>query len=113
MNEKGLAFDSTSVPYTEPNIHDERPQNLVPEIFSCETISEVINYKSSHQIYQQEGSVQSMYLDNTGESVVFNIGIDGEFDFFRDNNTFQLASNYYFNDTSRAVSYTHLTLPTN
>ncbi len=101
MNEKGLAFDSTSVPYTEPNLHDERPQNLVPEIFSCETISEVINYKSSHQIYQQEGSVQSMYLDNTGESVVFNIGVDGEFDFFRDNTTFQLASNYYFNDTSR------------
>lgn len=101
MNEKGLAFDATSVPYTEPNIHSERPQYLVPEIFSCETIDEVINYKSVHQIYQQEGSVQSMYLDNKGESVVFNIGVDGEFDFFRDNTTFQLASNYYFNDTSR------------
>ncbi len=101
MNEKGLAFDSTSVPHTTPNLHSERPQNLVPEIFSCETITEVIDYKAAHGVYQQEGSVQSMYLDITGESVVFNIGFDGEFDFFRNNDTFQIASNYYFNDTSR------------
>ncbi|MFW9939127.1 MAG: hypothetical protein ACFFD5_15885, partial [Candidatus Thorarchaeota archaeon] len=101
MNEKGLAFDSTSVPHTTPNLHSERPQNLVPELFSCETITEVIDYKAAHGVYQQEGSIQSMYLDITGESVVFNIGVDGEFDFFRNNNTFQLASNYYFNDTSR------------
>ncbi|MFX0000961.1 MAG: hypothetical protein ACFE88_12690 [Candidatus Hermodarchaeota archaeon] len=101
MNEKGLAFDSTSVPYTTPNLHSERPQNLVPEIFSCKTITEVIDYKAAHGVYQQEGSVQSMYLDNTGESVVFNIGVDGEFDFFRNNDTFQLASNFYFNNTSR------------
>ncbi|MFX1438107.1 MAG: hypothetical protein ACFFAA_13080 [Promethearchaeota archaeon] len=101
MNEKGLAFDLTSVPYTTPNLHNERPQNLVPEIFNCETITEVIDYKAAHGVYEQEGSVQSMYLDITGESVVFNIGLDGEFDFFRNNSTFQLASNYYFNDTSR------------
>lgn len=101
MNEKGLAFDSTSVPHTSPNLHSERPQNLVPEIFSCENISEVIDYKGSHRVYQQEGSIQSMFLDTTGESVVFNIGTDGEFDFFRNNDTFQLCSNYYINDTSR------------
>lgn len=101
MNEKGLAFDSTSVPHTTPNLHSERPQNLVPEVFSCETITEVIDYKAAHGVYQQEGSIQSMYLDITGESVVFNIGLDGEFDFFRNNETFQLSSNYYFNDTSR------------
>ena len=101
MNEEGLAFDATSVPHTIPNLHSERPQNLIPEIFSCETITDVIDYKAAHSVYQQEGSVQSMYLDNTGESVVFNIGIDGEFDFFRNNDTFQLASNYYYNDTLR------------
>ncbi|MFW9941485.1 MAG: hypothetical protein ACFFFT_10635 [Candidatus Thorarchaeota archaeon] len=101
MNEKGLAWDSTSVPHTTPNLHSERPQNLVPEIFSCESITEVIDYKAAHGVYQEEGSVQSMYLDITGESVVFNIGIDGEFDFFRNNETFQLSSNYYYNDTSR------------
>ncbi|MFX1365042.1 MAG: hypothetical protein ACFFCE_02645 [Promethearchaeota archaeon] len=101
MNEKGLAYDSTSVPHTTPNYHSERPQNLVPELFSCETITEVIDYKLSHGVYQQEGSIQSMFLDVTGESVVFNIGLDGEFDFFRNNDTFQLASNYYFNNTSR------------
>ncbi|MFX1567088.1 MAG: hypothetical protein ACFFCV_01835 [Promethearchaeota archaeon] len=101
MNEKGLASDSTSVPYTSPNLHSERPQNLVPDLFSCETIADVIDYKAAHGVYQQEGSIQSMYLDKSGESVVFNIGIDGEFDFFRNNETFQIASNYYFNDTSR------------
>ena len=101
MNEKGLAFDSTSVPHTTPNLHSERPQNLVPEIFSCEKITEVIDYKAAHGVYKQEGSVQSMYLDITGESVVFNIGFDREFDFFCNNDTFQLASNYYYNDTSR------------
>jgi hypothetical protein len=101
MNEKGLAFDLTSVPHTTPNLHSERPQNLVPELFSCETLTDVIDYKSTHGVYQQEGSVQSMFLDITGESVVFNIGSDSEFDFFRNNNTFQIASNFYFNDTSR------------
>jgi len=42
-----------------------------------------------------------MYLDNTGESVVYNIGLDGEFDFFRNNETYQLASNFYYDDPSR------------
>ena len=101
MNEKGLAFDSTSVPYTTPNLHNERQPYLVPEIFSCETISEVIEYKNTHSLYQQEGSIQSFYVDKSGESVVFNIGEDGEFDFFPNNETFQLASNFYFNDTLR------------
>ena len=101
MNEKGLAFDSTSVPHTEPNLHDERPPSLVPEIFSCETISEVIEYKQTHGVYQQEGSVQSFYVDKSGESVVFNIGEDGEFNFFRDNGSFQLATNFYVDDPSR------------
>jgi hypothetical protein len=101
MNEKGLAFDSTSVPYTQPNLHNEREPYLVPEIFQCETISEVIEYKSNHSVYQQEGSIQSMYLDKTGESVIFNIGLEGEFNFFRNNDTFQLASNFYYNDPLR------------
>lgn len=101
MNEKGLAFDSTSVPHTTPNLHNERQPYLVPEIFSCENISEVIEYKAVVNVYQQEGSIQSMYADKTGESVVFNIGEDGEFDFFSNNETFQLASNYYFDDPSR------------
>jgi len=100
MNEKGLAFDSTSVPHTEPNLHDERPPNLVPEIFSCETISEVVEYKKTHGVYQQEGSVQSFYVDKSGESVVFHIGEDGEFSFFRNNGSFQLATNYYVEDPS-------------
>jgi hypothetical protein len=101
INEKGLAFDSTSVPHTSPNLHNERPQNLIPEIFSCENITEVIDYKAAHAVYQQEGSVQSMYLDDTGESVVFNIGLDGEFDFYLNNETYQLTSNYYYDDPSR------------
>jgi len=101
MNEKGLAFDSTSVPHTEPNLHDERSPNLVPEIFSCETISEVVEYKQTHGVYQQEGSVQSFYVDKSGESVVFHIGEDGEFSFFRNNGSFQLATNYYVEDPSR------------
>jgi hypothetical protein len=101
MNEKGLAFDSSSVPHTEPNLHDERPPNLVPEIFSCETISEVVEYKKTHGVYQQEGSVQSFYLDKSGESVVFHIGEDGEFSFFRSDESFQLASNFYVDDPSR------------
>jgi len=101
MNEKGLAFDSTSVPYTEPNLHNERPRYLVPEIFSCETISEVIEYKRTHNVYQQEGSVQSFYVDKSGESVVFHIGEDGEFSFFRNDGRFQLATNFYVDDPSR------------
>ncbi|MFX0182203.1 MAG: hypothetical protein ACFE95_03890 [Candidatus Hodarchaeota archaeon] len=101
MNEKGLAFDLTSVPYTEPNLHNERPPNLIPEIFQCETITEVIEYKKTHGVYQQEGRVQAFYVDKSGESVVFNIGEDGEFSFFRNNESFQLASNYYVNDSSR------------
>lgn len=101
MNEKGLAFDSTSVPYTTPNLHNERQPYLVPELFSCENISEVIEYKAVHNVYQQEGRIQSMYADKTGESVVFNIGVDGEFDFFSNNETFQLASNFYFDDPLR------------
>ncbi|UCH57623.1 MAG: hypothetical protein JSV18_01510 [Candidatus Bathyarchaeota archaeon] len=101
MNEKGLAFDSSSVPNTEPNLHDERPPNLVPEIFSCETISEVVEYKKTHGVYQQEGSVQSFYVDKSGESVVFNIGEDGEFQFYRNNERYQLASNFYVEDSSR------------
>jgi hypothetical protein len=101
MNEEGLAFDSTSVPYTTPNLHNERETNLVPEIFSCKTINEVIEYKNTHNIYQQEGRVQSFYADKLGESVVFNIGKDGEFDFFPNNETFQLASNFYYDNPSR------------
>jgi len=101
MNEKGLAFDSTSVPHTEPNLHNERLPNLVPEIFSCETISEVIEYKKTHGVYQQEGSVQSFYVDKSGESLVFHIGEDGEFNFFRNNESYQLASNFYVDDPSR------------
>jgi len=101
MNEKGLAFDSTSVPYTEPNLHNERPRSLVPELFSCETISEVIEYKKTHNVYQQEGSVQSFYVDKSGESVVFHIGEDGEFNFFRNNESLQLSSNFYTDDPSR------------
>ncbi len=101
MNEKGLAFDSTSVPYTTPNLHNERLPYLLPELFSCENLSEVIEYKATHSVYQQEGSVQSMYVDKTGESVVFNIGVDGEYDFFHNNDTFQLASNFYVDDPSR------------
>jgi hypothetical protein len=101
MNEKGLAFDLTSVPYTEPNLHNERLPNLVPEIFSCETISEVIEYKETHGVYQQEGSVQSFYVDKSGESVVFNIGEDGEYHFYPNNERFQLASNFYVEGPSR------------
>jgi hypothetical protein len=101
MNEKGLAFDSTSVPHTEPNLHDERPPSLVPEIFSCETISEVVEYKETHGVYQQEGSVQSFYLDKSGESVVFHIGEDGEFSFIRNDESYQLATNFYVDDPSR------------
>ena len=101
MNEKGLAFDSTSVPYTEPNLHNERLPSLVPEIFSCETISEVIEYKKTHGVYQQEGSVQSIYVDKSGESLVFHIGEDGEFNFFHNNESYQLASNFYVDDSSR------------
>ena len=101
MNEKGLAFDLTSVPYTEPNLHNEKPQYLVPEIFCCETISQVIEYKKTHGVYQQEGRVQSFYVDKSGESVAFSIGEDGEFNFVRNNRDFQLATNYYVDDPSR------------
>ena len=101
MNEKGLAFDLTSVPYTEPNLHNERPPHLVPEIFSCETIHEVIEYKKTHGVYQQEGRVQSFYVDKSGESVVFNIGEDGEYHFYPNNERFQLATNFYVEDSSR------------
>ncbi len=101
MNERGLSFDSTSVPYTTPNLHNEREQNLVPEIFNCENISEVIDYKENHNVYHQEGSVQSMYVDKSGESVVFNIGLDGEYDYFLSNDNFQLASNFYYGDPLR------------
>lgn len=101
MNEKGVAFDSTSVPHTEPNLHDERLPFLVPEIFCCESISEVIEYKETHGVYQQDGSVQSFYVDESGESVVFHIGEDGEFNFIRNDGSFQLATNYYVDDPSR------------
>jgi len=101
MNERGLAFDSTSVPYTNPNLHNERPPCLVPEIFMCENISEVIEYKTTYSLYQQEGSIQSMYIDTSGESLVYNIGLDGEFDFFIENETFQIISNFYLDDPSR------------
>ncbi len=101
MNEKGLAFDSTSVPHTEPNLHNERLPFLVPEIFCCESVSEVIEYKKTHSVYQQEGSVQSFYVDKSGESVVFSIGEDGEFNFIRNNESLQLATNYYVDDPSR------------
>ena len=101
MNERGLAFDSTSVPHTEPNLHNERLPFLVPEIFCCESISEVIEYKKTHSVYQQDGSVQSLYVDKSGESVVFHIGEDGEFNFIRDSERFQLATNYYVDDPSR------------
>ncbi|MHA2246519.1 MAG: carcinine hydrolase/isopenicillin-N N-acyltransferase family protein [Candidatus Hodarchaeales archaeon] len=101
MNEKGLAFDSTSVPYTEPNLHNEKLPFLVPEIFCCENISEVIGFKNEHSVYQQEGGVQSFFVDKSGESVVYNIGEDGEFDFFRNNVSFQLTTNYYLDDPSR------------
>lgn len=101
INEKGLAFDSTSVPHTEPNLHNERLPFLVPEIFCCESVSEVIEYKKTHSVYQQEGSVQSFYVDKSGESVVFSIGEDGEFNFIRNNESLQLATNFYFDDPSR------------
>jgi len=101
MNEKGLAFDSTSVPHTEPNLHNERLPFLVPEIFCCESVSEVIEYKKTHSVYQQEGSVQSFYVDKSGESVVFSIGEDGEFNFIRNNESLQLATNFYVGDPSR------------
>ena len=101
MNERGVAFDSTSVPHTEPNLHDERLPFLVPEIFCCESVSEVIEYKKTHSVYQQEGSVQSFYVDKSGGSVVFHIGEDGEFKFIRDDESLQLATNYYVDDPSR------------
>jgi len=101
MNEMGLAFDSTSVPYTEPNLHGERAPFLVPEIFGCGTIGEVIEYKNTHGVYQQEGGVQSFYVDKTGESVVFSIGEDGEFQFHTDEGVTQLATNFYVEDPSR------------
>jgi len=101
MNENGLAFDSTSVPYTEPNLHGERAPFLVPEIFGCGTIGEVIEYKNAHGVYPQEGGVQSFYVDKTGESVVFSIGEDGEFQFHTDEGVTQLATNFYVEDPSR------------
>jgi len=101
MNERGLAFDSSSVPHTEPNLHDERSPSYIPEIFVCGTIDEVIEYKNTHGVYRQEGSVQSFYVDESGMSVVFHIGEDGEFDFLRNDGSYQLATNFYVGDPSR------------
>ncbi len=101
MNDQGLAYDSTGVPYTTPNLHNERPPLLIPQIFNCKNIDEVIESLDSHSIYSQEGSVQSFFIDKSGESVIYNIGEDGDFDVFKNNNSFQLATNYYVDDPSR------------
>ena len=101
MNDHGLVFDSTSVPFTSPNLHNERDPYLVPEIFMCENISEVVEYKTTHNIYQQEGRIQSMYIDKSGESLVFSIGLDGEYNFFIENDTFQIISNFYLDEPTR------------
>lgn len=101
MNDQGLAFDSTGVPYTEPNLHNERPSLLVPQIFNCRTIDEVIESINQHSIYSAEGKIQTFFIDKSGESVVYNIGEDGELAVFRNNNSYQLATNYYVNDPSR------------
>ncbi|MHA2053134.1 MAG: hypothetical protein ACW99F_05980 [Candidatus Hodarchaeales archaeon] len=101
MNDQGLAFDSTGVPYTTPNLHNERPPLLIPQIFNCKSIGEVIESLDSHSIYSQEGSVQSFFIDRSGESVIYNIGGDGDFAVFKNNDSFQLATNYYVDDPSR------------
>jgi hypothetical protein len=105
MNDKGLAFDSTSVPYTKPNLHNERLPFLIPKIFTCGTIDEVIEYTNQHSVYSEEGAIQSFFVDKSGESVVYNIGEDGELAFFRNNGSYQLASNYYVNDRSRGEAW--------
>lgn len=101
MNDQGLAFDGTSVPYTEPNLHEERPPLLVPNIFKCGTIDEVIEYITQHSLFSVEGGFQPLFLDKFGESLVYNIGEDGEFAFFRSNDSYQVATNCYVDDLSR------------
>ncbi|MFX1517208.1 MAG: carcinine hydrolase/isopenicillin-N N-acyltransferase family protein [Promethearchaeota archaeon] len=101
MNDQGLAFDSTSVPYTQPNLHNERPPLLIPQIFSCITVGDVIESINTHSIYPQEGSVQSFFVDRTGESIIYNIGEDGNLAIFKSNNSFQIATNDYVDDPSR------------
>lgn len=101
MNDQGLAFDSTAVPYTTPNLHNERPPLLIPQIFNCMTTDEVIERINEHSIYYGEGNVQTFYVDRSGESIVYNIGEDGDFAVFQNNDSFQLATNYYVDDPSR------------
>ena len=101
MNDQGLAFDSTGVPYTKPNPHDERPPLLIPQIFTCISIDEVIESINSHSIFSGEGYVQTFFVDKSGESVIYNVGENGELAVFRNNNSFQLATNYYVDNPSR------------
>ncbi|MFX1532615.1 MAG: carcinine hydrolase/isopenicillin-N N-acyltransferase family protein [Promethearchaeota archaeon] len=101
MNDQGLAFDSTSVPYTTPNLHNERPPLLIPQIFNCMTIDEVIECINTHSIHPIEGNIQTFFVDRSGESIVYNIGVDGEFAVFRTNSSFQIATNHYVDDPFR------------
>ena len=101
MNDQGLAFDSTSVPYSQPNLHNERPPLLIPQIFNCITVGDVIESINTHSIHSQEGSVQSFFIDRSGESIIYNIGEDGDFAIFQSNSSFQLATNCYVDDPSR------------
>ncbi len=101
INDQGLAFDSTFVPYTAPNLHNERSPLLIPQIFNCGTIDEVIESMNQHSIYSVEGKIQTFFVDKTGESVVYNIGEDGELAVFRTNDSYQLATNYYVDDPFR------------
>ena len=101
MNDQGLAFDSTSVPYSQPNLHNERPPLLIHQIFNCITVGDVIESINTHSIYPQEGSVQSFFVDRTGESIIYNIGEDGDLAIFQSNSSFQLATNSYVDNPSR------------
>ena len=98
MNEMGLAYDGSAVPFVELNPHDEREpySNLMGIVFmeKCATVDDVIQLMSTHSVYTPLGNGQWFFADKNGDSLTVSPSKSGEWVYTKNNANIDVISNY-------------------
>jgi len=81
MNEKGLAFDTNTLPELSLNLQTElpKPRKWIPRqvLEDCSTVQEAIKLAESHS-WGEYLPYQLHFADATGDAVIMSVGPDGE-----------------------------------
>ncbi|MHA2216827.1 MAG: hypothetical protein ACXAC6_14050 [Candidatus Hodarchaeales archaeon] len=97
MNDQGLAYDSSSVPFVNLNPHSNRLSypKLMGEVFleTCANVTDVIDVFNNYRNILVVGNVQWFFADKTGESLTVSPGLDGEWKFSRNTENVDVISN--------------------